>query len=79
MWAKQKAAVSEEEERYMDVEAGSKKKAFASGSEGGPAQPEVPATPSEPPTTGDASLQPERAPQKKRSLLASVDRFFTGR
>jgi hypothetical protein len=79
MWAKQKAAVSEEEERYMDVEAGSKKKAFASGSEGGPAQPEVPATPSEPPTTGDASLQPGRAPQKKRSLLASVDRFFTGR
>jgi hypothetical protein len=85
MWAKQKAAVAEEEERYMDVEAGSRKqKAFASGAEGGPPRPDEPAFAENPeavtpPTTGDTSLRPEPAPRRKRSLLASVDRFFTGR
>jgi hypothetical protein len=86
MWAKQKAVVAEEEERYMDVEGGSKK-AFASsmsaagGAESRGRDESIAPTASEqptPPTTGNASLQPPK-PRKKRSFLASVDRFFTGR
>jgi hypothetical protein len=82
MWAKQKAVMAEEEERYMDVEGGKKFSSMPSGDDRLRAQGEeaimVSAGERAAAADGDASSSPS-ATRGKKSFLASVDKFFTGR